>query len=459
MPPAEARWLRGWLDHSTEDHGRRLFGRHAQLALHALASSTSLDLDPAELAGRSVIIATRDQLTAALALIELDGIARRLVVVPLDVAREHLAGIVADAAVDAVVSDEPHQEDLGAARRVTCTPMLRPAGPVDTEPRPTEWVLFTSGTTGRPKMVIHSLEGLAGAIARGGDRSTVWSTFYDIRRYGGLQIFLRALHDGGSLVLSDAEEPVGDFLARLGRLGITHMSGTPSHWRRVLMSPAVHAMAPRYIRLSGEIADQPILDGLAAAYPAARIGHAYASTEAGVGFDVNDGREGFPASLIGAPGVVEMKVVDGTLRIRSPRAAAAYVGEGAPPLADPEGFVDTGDMLERVGDRYHFAGRKGGIINVGGLKVHPEEVEAVINGHPQVRMSLVHPRKSPITGAIVVAEVVLREENDEAQANAVRNEILGLCRARLAQHKVPAMIRFVPALAVAASGKLERRHA
>jgi acyl-coenzyme A synthetase/AMP-(fatty) acid ligase len=120
-------------------------------------------------------------------------------------------------------------------------------------------------------------------------------------------------------------------------------------------------------------------------------------------------------------------------------------------------------MLEQRGDRYHFAGRKGGIINVGGLKVNPEEVEGVINRHPQVRMSLVHPRKSPITGAIVVAEVVLREEaaadGADGSAGALKGEILDLCRARLAQHKVPAMIRFVPALSVAASGKLERRHA
>jgi acyl-coenzyme A synthetase/AMP-(fatty) acid ligase len=151
------------------------------------------------------------------------------------------------------------------------------------------------------------------------------------------------------------------------------------------------------------------------------------------------------------------------LRIRSPRTALGYVGTGPAPLADPDGFVDTGDMLERIGDRYHFAGRKGGIINVGGLKVHPEEVEGVINRHPQVRMSLVHPRKSPITGAIVVAEVVLREEAKagagEAQIGTLRGEILDLCRARLALHKVPAMIRFVPALSVAASGKLERPHA
>jgi acyl-coenzyme A synthetase/AMP-(fatty) acid ligase len=314
-------------------------------------------------------------------------------------------------------------------------------------------------------MVLHTLAGLTGAIKRGttGNDPVVWGTFYDIRRYGGLQIFLRALHDGGSLVLSDAKEPVGDFLVRLARHGVTHMSGTPSHWRRALMSPSAHAISPRYVRLSGEIADQAILDNLAAFYGDARIGHAYASTEAGVGFDVNDGGEGFPASLIGAPGDVEMKVVDGTLRIRSPRTALRYVGAGATTLADPDGFVDTGDMLERTGDRYRFAGRKGGIINVGGLKVNPEEVEAVINRHPQVRMSLVHPRKSPITGAIVVAQVVLREQPQadgaEARMGALRGEILDLCRDRLAQHKVPAMIRFVPALSVAASGKLERHHA
>jgi acyl-coenzyme A synthetase/AMP-(fatty) acid ligase len=460
MPPAEARWLRDWLDDSSEDGGRTLSGRTAQVELAALAHSSSLDVEPAALEGRCVLIAARDQLTAALAAIELDGVARRIVLLPPDVPREHLDAVMADAAVDVVVGDGAQDgAALGSASRVTCAAQLRPITSTRHDPRPTEWVLFTSGTTGRPKMVIHSLAGLAGAIVRGGARDgrPVWGTFYDIRRYGGLQIFLRALHDGGSLVLSDAEEPVGDFLARLGAQGVTHVSGTPSHWRRVLMCPAARAISPRYIRLSGEIADQAILDGLAALYPTARIGHAYASTEAGVGFDVDDGREGFPASYVGAPGPVEMKVVDGSLRIRSPRTAIAYVGANAAPLADAEGFVDTGDMLELVGERYRFAGRKGGIINVGGLKVHPEEVEAVINRHPQVRMSLVHPRKSPITGAIVVAAVVLREEG--AQSATLREEILGLCRARLAQHKVPAMIRFVPALAVAASGKLERRHA
>jgi acyl-coenzyme A synthetase/AMP-(fatty) acid ligase len=249
-------------------------------------------------------------------------------------------------------------------------------------------------------------------------------------------------------------------VTRLQARGVTHISGTPSHWRKLLMSGASGRFTPRYVRLSGEIADQPVLDGLKQAFPDASIGHAYASTEAGVGFAVNDGREGFPASLLGeGRGGVDMKVVDGSLRIRSKRAAHAYVGHNAAALTDADGFVDTGDMLELRGDRYYFVGRRGGIINVGGLKVHPEEIEAVINGHPEVLMSRAKSRRSPITGGIVVAEIVLADGSDAARTDAVRAEILAECRAKLASHKVPAMIRFVSALDVTPAGKLARTDA
>ena len=86
-------------------------------------------------------------------------------------------------------------------------------------------------------------------------------------------------------------------------------------------------------------------------------------------------------------------------------------------------------MLERRGDRYYFTGRRDGVINVGGMKVHPEEVEAVINRHPQVRMSLVRTRKSPITGALVVADVVLKAglgSNGEPLGR-LEGEILQFC--------------------------------
>jgi acyl-CoA synthetase (AMP-forming)/AMP-acid ligase II len=260
-----------------------------------------------------------------------------------------------------------------------------------------------------------------------------------------------------SLVLSCAGEPVTGHLTRLAYHGVTHLSGTPSHWRRALMNPAIRKMAPRYVRLSGEIADQAILDKLHAVFPQATIGHAYASTEAGVAFDVNDGRAGFPADYVGpVRDGVEMKILDGALRIRSPGAARRYVG-ATQALVDAEGFVNTGDIVEQRGERYYFAGRKGGIINIGGLKVYPEEVEAVINRHPRVRMSLVQRKQNPITGSIVVAEVVLTPESEGAQQIDVRDDILKLCREALPRHKVPAAISFVPALGVGTTGKLARR--
>ena len=257
-------------------------------------------------------------------------------------------------------------------------------------------------------MVVHSRAGLVGAIDPAAV-APVWGTFYDIRRYGGLQTFLRAVLGGGSLVLSEAGEAVGDHLVRLARHGVTHLSGTPSHWRRALMAPEAALVSPRAVRLSGEIADQAVLDALARAYPGAAVGHAYASTEAGVGFEVTDGREGFPAAFLDPARAVAMKVEDGSLRIRSARTATRYLGAGAPALADADGFVDTDDLVERRGERLHFVGRRSGVINVGGLKVHPEEVEAVINRHAGVRMSLVKARANPITGAVVVADVVAEE--------------------------------------------------
>jgi acyl-coenzyme A synthetase/AMP-(fatty) acid ligase len=442
---------------------RFLSGIEATITLGSLVGGSSLGGRAEELRGLSVLIRTRDQLSAALALIDLDGIARRLVLCPSDFPSEHLPFVVDAAAVDAIVSDQPTSgSDMpGVTTFIHCSPNIVPAN-YDRDVRlRTEWILLTSGTTGQPKLVVHTLASLAGAIESAGmpPSPVVWSTFYDIRRYGGLRIFLRALLTGASLVVSSTEGCMTDFLVRAAAYGVTHISGTPSHWRRALMTPSAHRLAPQYVRLSGEIADQAILDRLHSFYPQARIVHAFASTEAGVAFDVTDGLAGFPASLIGKRADVEMKVEDGSLRIRSALVADRYLGSQARPLTGADGFVDTGDLVELREDRYHFVGRRDGVINVGGWKVSPEEVEAVINRHPQVRMSLVSTRKNPITGALVVADVILATApaDGNGQAGKLEQEILQLCREELPRHKVPAAIRFVGNLPIAATGKMVRQ--
>jgi acyl-coenzyme A synthetase/AMP-(fatty) acid ligase len=228
------------------------------------------------------------------------------------------------------------------------------------------------------------------------------------------------------------------------------------------MSGDAGLLQPEYVRLSGEVADQSILDNLRAAYPHARIAHAFASTEAGVAFEVEDGLAGFPADFIDEPrGSIDLKVEAGTLRIRSSRNAARYLGEVQQAVTSGDGYVDTGDLVELVGDRYHFRGRKGGIINVGGYKVYPEEVEAVLNADPRVRMSLVRARRSPITGAVVVADVVLADPAHAAgpDAERVKADLLNACRENLPAYKVPATLRLVPALELTAGGKLVRPNA
>jgi acyl-coenzyme A synthetase/AMP-(fatty) acid ligase len=435
------------------------------LLLRDLQAGSLLGGRSHELSGSSVLIATTDQLIAAAALIELDGVARRMVLCPPDSLEEYLPSIVESAEVDAIVSDRiiHHPGTASVSSFIHCDGKIVPKGYGSPRPYETEWVLLTSGTTGVPKLVVHTLASLAGAIGcepRNG--RLIWSTFYDIRRYGGLQILLRAILTGSSLLLSNAQESTADFLARVGAHGVTHISGTPSHWRRALMSSSARLIAPEYIRLSGEIADQGILNHLAQVYPQARIAHAFATTEAGVAFDVNDGMTGFPCSVLKRTPGVEMKVENDSLRIRSPRTASRYLNELHGPLKNADGFVDTTDILDLRNERYYFVGRRDGVINVGGLKVHPEEVEEVINRHPKVRMSLVRTKKSSIIGSLVVADVVLRSAPgpDSDADRHILQDILLLCREELASHKVPSAINFVSKLAVADSGKLMRpRHA
>jgi acyl-coenzyme A synthetase/AMP-(fatty) acid ligase len=441
--------------------GRCISGAEACFGLSDLVAGSMLAGRGHEFYDRSVLVATTDQLTAIATLIELDGLASRVVLYPPDLPLEHLSFVARIAAADAIVSDRVARDSnlpvfVPSTGIVSCVHDRR-------EQLQTEWVLLTSGTMGNPKLVVHSLASLTGAIEHGNPPASgvTWSTFYDIRRYGGLQIFLRAALTGTSLVLSSTHESTAQFLARAGARGVTHISGTPSHWRRALMSSSANLMAPAYIRLSGEIADQALLDQLRSFYPQARVSHAFASTEAGVAFNIKDALSGVDPDVIKSTPGVEMKIEQGTLRIRSDRTASRYLNHECRPLKDKYGFVDTGDVLELRGGRYYFVGRRDGVINVGGLKVHPEEVEEVINRHPHVRMSLVRTRKNPIMGSLVIADVVLEaaQQAGSTDDHTIQRDILTLCRESLSAHKVPVSINFVPTLAVSETGKLIRRHA
>jgi acyl-coenzyme A synthetase/AMP-(fatty) acid ligase len=433
------------------------------IALTRLACGCASPDRISALRDRTVVLATARQIETVAALIQLDGEARRVILWPQDRPITQIDDVVASVHANEIVTTWPLGcacEDFAATREELN--QAKTLAPV----RDTQYVLFTSGTTNRPKMVLHTLESLSGHLWAealkpiAGHENKVWCSFYDIRRYGGLQVALRAIFGGSSLVLcGQGDEKPAAFLARAGSARTTHVLGTPSHWRRALMSDAAGLISPAYVRLSGEVADQVILDQLVAQYPNADIVHAFASTEAGLAFEVADRKAGFPAAYVGGNSAANLAVQEGTLRVRSSRNAFGYLDGGVRPIADACGFVDTGDVVVQTRDRYYFSGRCDGTINVGGHKVHPEEVEAVINLHPNVQMSQVAGRASPITGAVIVARIVARPASVPAQQSNLEEEIRALCRRHLPAHKVPASVSFVTQLAVSPSGKLLRARA
>src|SRR5579864_3847651 len=245
MSPREVFALRDYLGPQLK--GRTISDARHVVSLTDILSQTCLDSRLGELSGRSVLVSMSGQLMSALAMIEVDGIARRMLLCPPDLNPDHLASLIRDAGIDAVITDRPESwADRGIALVVEAGPPTGSHLRLQTE-RATEWLMLTSGTAGVPKIVGHTLEGLTGAIiADGPARGTapVWATFYDIRRYGGLQIFLRAIIGGGSMVLSEPGEALTDCVARFCARGVTHISGTPSHWRKLLMSGAAGGFSP-----------------------------------------------------------------------------------------------------------------------------------------------------------------------------------------------------------------------
>ena len=124
-------------------------------------------------------------------------------------------------------------------------------------------------------------------------------------------------------------------------------------------------------------------------------------------------------------------------------------------LADAEGFVDTGDMVEQRGDRScSWAGAAASSMSAAPRSI-PRKSRRRSTRTPRVRASRVFARKNPITGALVVADVVLRE-GAGAAGRRFEREILAACRARLPAYMTPARLRFVAELPMTDGGKLQR---
>ncbi|MDM4014552.1 class I adenylate-forming enzyme family protein [Roseiconus lacunae] len=431
---------------------------------------------------RNVAVEAIDDRSFALSLVLLDGLANQITMLPRSVSPERKQSILKHSQSELILElpTETIDDTSGALWPLKPASFLfrclgdgcddhhatpsevftSESGNANASASTTRWIMTTSGTTGVPKLVSHTFDSLTRSCRRGDSCGETfrWGSLYSLGSFAGLQVFLQSWVAGSRLLFSDDHEGLAKQLTDFARRGCNALSATPTLWRLILMSQESASLPLRQITLGGEIVDQPLLDALQARYPGARITHIYASTEAGVGFAVNDGRAGFPISYLDAcPGNVELQIDhDHHLLLRHAKFQQRYVNERADePLSGDDGFIDSGDIVQLIDDRIQFRGRANGTINVGGLKVMPQEIELTLQAMPEVSLARVYAKKNPFSGSVVAAEIVASEEHKfppkDLSARALR-----WCRTRLDRHKIPALIDVVDHIAITDTGKIVR---
>jgi acyl-coenzyme A synthetase/AMP-(fatty) acid ligase len=308
--------------------------------------------------------------------------------------------------------------------------------------------VFTSGTTGAPKLARHdwhSIDAVA-KFVRPELAGRRWFMAYAPTSFAGFQVFFAAHDSGGTIVYPSSTLP--ETCHAIVDCGVEVLSATPSFWRSLVAGWPRDLAMPRLLQatLGGEVVTQDVIDLVERHFCPVGLTHVYASTEAGSAISVSDRRAGFPAAWLTEDRVPGLRVRDGILEILSERAMKGYMG------AEPNvGWYRTPDRVIVEGDRVKFLGRDDGIINAGGVKVSPEWVEEKINSLPGVHDSHVYARANPITGSLVVADVVTQPPEMYTAA-----QLRDLLFALLPPTHIPHMIRFVDRTEVTSSGKKRR---
>ena len=296
-------------------------------------------------------------------------------------------------------------------------------------------VIFSSGSSGAAKAVLHDFEALLEKFRTPRQKKCVL-TFLLFDHIGGIDTLMNALANGGTVVTTpsrDAEQ-VCELIARHG---VHTLPTSPTFLNLLLISEAWRAhdlSSLKVITYGTEPMPQPTLTRLAEVFPGVKLVQTYGLSELGVlrsksradgSLWISFSHEGF-----------ETQVRDSVLWVRTPTAMLGYLN--APDLFDPEGWLNTQDAVETDGPYLRILGRVSDLINVGGQKVYPAEVEAVLMQLSNVADVAVYGEPSPLTGQFVAASVNLVGPEP---LSAFKKRLHAFCRERLAPFKIPVRIK------------------
>ena len=312
-------------------------------------------------------------------------------------------------------------------------------------------VVFTSGSAGKPKAILHDIDRVASkfVVERRGWRTVL---FLLMDHFGGFNTLMGCLVNNGvgvcvadrapESVCRTIEQSRAELLATTPTfLGMLIASGT---WRAhdlsslKLITYGAEPMPPATLKRLGEV------------FPGVELKQTYGLSELGVLRSASPD----PHSLwlkVGGDGF-ETRIVDGQLHIRSRSNMLGYLN--APSPIDVEGWMNTGDIVEEQDGLIRFLGRSSEVINVGGQKVFPTEVEAALLEADNIADATVYGVPHPLLGHAVAARLAL---NAPEEAKAVADRLRSHCRQRLQKFKVPMRFEIVEAAALATDRAKKRR--
>ncbi len=298
-------------------------------------------------------------------------------------------------------------------------------------------VLFSSGTSGEPKAAVHDVVPL---LAKYRTRRPAWRTvtFLLFDHIGGINTILHTLSNGATLITVEERTPDA-VCAAIEKAKAEVLPASPTFLRLLLLSSAQDRFdlsSVKVVNYGTEPMSESTLKPLQGAFPHARLLQSYGLAEVGILRSQSKSNDSTWLKL-GGEGI-ETRVVDGILQIKSPSTMLGYLN--APSPFTDDGWFVTGDAVEVDGDYMRILGRRSELINVGGEKVYPSEVEEVIESMDNVAAATVYGQPNPLMGNIVCARVALLEAEDESKF-AIR--LKRHCRERLPSYQVPVKVEVV----------------
>ena len=301
-------------------------------------------------------------------------------------------------------------------------------------------VLFSSGTSGEPKGMLHNLDALLERYRNVRPREDRCLLLLLIDHIGGLDTALRCLFSGSTLVVPEARTPDAAATA-IEQHRVNVLPASPTFLNLLLLAQASerHDLSSvEIIAYGAEAMPQKVLSRLSEAFPKARLQQKFGTSETGA-IKIKSESNNSLFFRITDPDT-EWKIVDDELWLKTPSRIIGYLNAASDSL-EADGWYRTGDLVENEdGENIRIIGRASALINVGGQKIHPAEVEAILAAIEGIDAVRVYGKDDPITGKSVACEIVSTEDKSPLEwKRAIRSH----CRGKLAHWKLPSSVDVV----------------